>query len=558
MMDDVVVCPFCSGRIGAAAEECPICHHSLKNKNPRGMLPLRTVLAQRYTVGEFISVDGEGITYHAVENNSGVPVLLKEYLPVTLSEDRDETGALCPKLGSEVQFKTTRMDYAELYRALSRVTPSIGLEAVLDVIEANNTVYAVTENAVGVPLVQYLEARQGSIPTAEACRILDQAITGIAALHSAGLVHRGVSPENIRVLESGKTRLGGYATIGLRTTGSALHPQLYEGYSAPEQYTTAEFEGRYTDVYAVAAVLYRMITGKTPVSAAQRTVVDSLPSARSLQPDVPEYVSALLQKAMALRPADRIQTVAELQRALLSPENAKAVLEQPKKEPATVPDVPEKKDPKANLKTMLAGMLLCIFIFVLLAAWYFLSGQEQPAESDSSSSEAAASSTIAETMPRLVGMTYAQLQKDRDLSDRFLFYITEEYSADVPVGTILTQNPEADALLEQTDGKIQVTLVVSKGPELVPMPNLVGWPQEEAINYLKDLGLNPVVYVMPNDGSLTQSPGHVIRCDAAEGEELPLGTLVNLYVAGTEPTPTPSPEPTATPQPTEAPEEDFD
>ena len=64
---------------------------------------------------------------------------------------------------------------------------------------------------------------------------------------------------------AGHARLTGYATVGLRTAGSGLHEQLYEGYSAPEQYSTAEFEGRYTDEYSLAAVFYRMVCGLSPV-----------------------------------------------------------------------------------------------------------------------------------------------------------------------------------------------------------------------------------------------------------------------------------------------------
>ena len=78
-------------------------------------------------------------------------------------------------------------------------------------------------------------------------------------MHKIGLVHRGICPENLRVMADGRCRLAGYATVGLRTAGSGLREQLYEGYSAPEQYSTAEFEGRYTDEYGLAAVFYRMV-----------------------------------------------------------------------------------------------------------------------------------------------------------------------------------------------------------------------------------------------------------------------------------------------------------
>ena len=171
-------------------------------------------------------------------------------------------------------FKTTRMDFADLYRAIQRITPASGLEAVLDVVEANNTVYAVLENLGGTPLEQWLENRPAPVQAEEACAMLRRCLRAWRPC-TRQLVHRGICPENIRVMSDGRCRLAGYATVGLRTAGSGLHEQLYEGYSAPEQYTTAEFEGRYTDEYSLAAVFYRMVCGQAPMPAAQRVVSDS-------------------------------------------------------------------------------------------------------------------------------------------------------------------------------------------------------------------------------------------------------------------------------------------
>ena len=69
-------------------------------------------------MGRHISTDGEGVTYAALENSGGVRVILKEYFPVTLSEGRDTAGAILPKEGKEVLFKTTRMDFADLHRSI--------------------------------------------------------------------------------------------------------------------------------------------------------------------------------------------------------------------------------------------------------------------------------------------------------------------------------------------------------------------------------------------------------------------------------------------------------
>ena len=278
-MEPKRLCPYCLQPIPPAAQSCPHCGKVFADRNPGGTLPVGTVLAGRYTVGEMRSIDGEGVLYRGVENLGGFRVTIKEYLPVTLSAERTAENTLCPKTGSEVLFKTTRMDFEDLYRAIQRITPANGLEAVLDVVEANNTVYAVMENPGGTLLSQWLEDRPGPLRPEETSAMLQPVFEGVAAMHKIGLVHRGICQENIRVMGAGRCRLAGYATVGLRTAGSGLHEQLYEGYSAPEQYSTAEFEGRYTDEYSLAAVFYRMVCGQAPVPAAQRMVADSNPRA---------------------------------------------------------------------------------------------------------------------------------------------------------------------------------------------------------------------------------------------------------------------------------------
>ena len=95
---------------------------------PGGSLPAGTVLAGRYTVGDIQSVDGEGILYRGVENNGPFRVTIKEYMPLTLAAERGRDCILRPKPGSEVLFKTTRMDFADLYRSIQRITPANGLE----------------------------------------------------------------------------------------------------------------------------------------------------------------------------------------------------------------------------------------------------------------------------------------------------------------------------------------------------------------------------------------------------------------------------------------------
>ena len=370
-MEQKRLCPYCMGELPPAADSCVHCGKVFAGRNPAGCLPVGTVLAGRYTVGEMRSLDGEGILYRGVENLGCFRVTIKEYLPVTLSAERGADCILQPKTGSEVLFKTTRMDFADLYRALERITPATGLEAVLDVVEANNTVYAVLENLGGTPLEQWLENRPAPVQAEEACAMLRPVFEGVAAMHKAGLVHRGICPENIRVMADGRCRLAGYATVGLRTAGSGLHEQLYEGYSAPEQYTTAEFEGRYTDEYSLAAVFYRMVCGQAPMPAAQRVVSDSNPRARTVEPAVPAYVSDVLQLGLRLKVMERIQTVPQLYQALSSKEYTAELTRTMKPETPvrTAQPEPERKEHLLSLKALLAGIVILLSILILLTLW---------------------------------------------------------------------------------------------------------------------------------------------------------------------------------------------
>ena len=168
-MSEKILCPYCLSPLEGQRKECPFCGKSLENINPPGTLPFAYLLGSRYTIGKVLQVDGEGILYAAVENVSGFRVNIKEYLPVTLSSGRDENLIVHPKQDSEVLFKTTRMDFADLYKTVQRITPATGLVAVLDVLEANGTVYAVLEVTQGIPLERYLALRGGPLLPEEAC-----------------------------------------------------------------------------------------------------------------------------------------------------------------------------------------------------------------------------------------------------------------------------------------------------------------------------------------------------------------------------------------------------
>ena len=499
-----LLCPHCLQPLEDGYHgECPHCGRSLENRNPEGALPFGTQLGDKYTVGAYLSADGDGLAYRGVLNAEKRFVLIKEYFPVTLCNGRSASGALMPKEDKEVLFKTSRMDFKDLYDDLHSLTPATGLSTILDVIEENNTVYAVEESEKGMTLSHYLHLRSRTLTPAEARTLLQPIMEGVALLHKSGLIHRGICPDNILLPIDGTARLTGYGTLALRTGGSELKSQLYPGYAAPEQYSAAEFSGRYTDVYALAAVCYRMVTGQTPVAAPQRKVRDSMESAHSLEAGVPTWFSQVLACALRLDPAKRMQTVPELMSALTDPNVANAMF--------------ERGDNQISTRKIMGVSLVVIFVLVVLLLWSLLGGSKSDAQPAATPQPTPAEqSTQGETVPNLVGLRYATDIKGNTAYDGYRIVMTEQNSDTVEQGIVISQDPSAGSEKLMEDQILQI--VVSKGPNLVAMPDIIGFTQANASKKLDALGIQYKMVMVENDG--TMAAGCVAKTDYTAGTKI--------------------------------------
>ena len=499
-----LLCPHCLQPLEDGYHgECPHCGRSLENRNPEGALPFGTQLGDKYTVGAYLSADGDGLAYRGVLNAEKRFVLIKEYFPVTLCNGRSADGALMPKEEKEVLFKTSRMDFKDLYDDLKNLTPATGLSTILDVMEENNTVYAVEESEKGMTLSHYLHLRSRTLTPAEARTLLQPIMEGVALLHKSGLIHRGICPDNIVLPIDGTARLTGYGTLALRTGGSELKSQLYPGYAAPEQYSAAEFSGRYTDVYALAAVCYRMVTGQTPVAAPQRKVRDSMESAHSLEAGVPTWFSQVLACALRLDPAKPLQTVPELTSALTDPNVANARF--------------ERGDNQISTRKIMGVSLVVIFVLVVLLLWSLLGGSKSDAQPAATPQPTPAEqSTQGETVPNLVGLRYATDIKGNTAYDGYRIVMTEQNSDTVEQGIVISQDPSAGSEKLMEDQIIQI--VVSKGPNLVAMPDIIGFTQANASKKLDALGIQYKMVMVDNDG--TMAAGCVASTDYKAGTKI--------------------------------------
>ena len=392
---------------------------------------------------------------------------------------------------------------AEVYRKLLTVDCPY-LPRIEEVAERDGQVAVLEEYVQGDTLTFLLEG--GVLSWPEARRVTEDVCAALWVLHSLGAVHRDVKDSNVILRGSDAVLIDFDASRIVKPELAADTVVLgTTGYAAPEQYSAAEFSGRYTDVYALAAVCYRMVTGQTPVAAPQRKVRDSLESAHSLEAGVPTWFSQVLACALRLDPAKRMQTVPELMSALTDPNVANAMF--------------EKGDNQISTRKIMAVSLVVIFVLVVLLLWSLIGGSKAdstPAATPQPTAAGTAGETAAETVPNLVGLRYTTDIKGNSAYDDYRIVMVEQSSDTVAQGVVISQDPPAGTEKLMDDQIIQIT--VSSGPSLVEMPDIIGFTQANASKKLDALGIQYKMVMVDNDG--TMAAGCVASTDYKAGTKI--------------------------------------
>jgi len=165
------------------------------------------------------------------------------------------------------------------------------------------------------------------LPLEKVRRIMNQIGDALAYAHGRGMIHRDIKPSNVLIDESGNCLLTDFglarmveSSIKITTSGTVLGTPAY---MSPEQGAGSEIDHR-SDIYSLGIILYEMVTGRvpynaeTPIAVVFKHIQDPLPSARKLNPDLPESVELVLLKALTKSPEDRYQTMGEFMNAIRS------------------------------------------------------------------------------------------------------------------------------------------------------------------------------------------------------------------------------------------------
>ena len=273
-----------------------------------------TRLIGRYTIEGVLGQGGFGITYLGMDGLHKKKVAIKEFFPqgiVTRNIEYEDTVTVT-LVGEKENYDKGKERFLKEAQTMAMFSKDKGIVKALDFFEINNTAYIVMEYLEGVTLKQYLRENK-RIAAEDLVELLVPLIEALDEIHSQGLIHRDISPDNIMVLPDGRIKLmdfgaaRDYTEFGEKSLSIVLKP----GYAPPEQYQTHGVQGPWTDIYALCATMYKCITGENPPDAIDRLVDDHLKKISAFGFTVSPQIEEAIIKGMSVAAKDRYQNVGD-------------------------------------------------------------------------------------------------------------------------------------------------------------------------------------------------------------------------------------------------------
>lgn len=553
MINSENLCMSCMRDTGGAMQ-CPHCGYLDGTPQPLPYLPAKTVIAGRYIIGRLLEYNGDGATYISWDTSEQKAVKLREFLPDTLCSRKAGEKNLTIMSGCEVVYNDALADFLELWRRLTRMSGLSALENVLEVFEENGTAYAVSEYIESISLRDYLlRNKAGYISWERARSLFMPVLSTLGMLHTAGIIHRGISPVTLFIGRDAKMRIGGFSIWQARTARADLTAQLFPGYAAVEQYGFEGKQGAWTDIYAFAATLYRALIGTDPIEATQRLTNDRLMVPGKFAEQLPAYVINGLINALQILPEDRTRSVEQFRAELSASPTATAAdftdetssvadkeparKQQTDKKPVPKKPAPVKSGKKLDenklliLKTALISAIICLVIFLIVVLAF---GDKIGFTTSERETEVSTRSELV-PVPNFVNRNYAEVTATPYWTNNFVFERAEAYSDTVSKGYIIEQSVPADS---EVNAGTKIVLTVSLGIEQFELPYVIGMDYEDAKERLKTSNFKVSKELAENDGTHTAGVVQSVA-NLTVGKSYPKGTEVILVVWGEAPTEAP-------------------
>lgn len=297
------VCPYC-GRKQYGFSTLPF------------QLKPNTLLNDRYLIGEVLGFGGFGITYKAYDITLNQILAIKEFYPAGLvnrSSDNPKVNIL-----REDEYAKGKSIFIEEAKKSAKFFGSKNIVNVFDYFEANNTAYLKMEFLDGISLKDFINQGNGVVDVPTAINITNNILNGVSELHKNGYIHCDLSPDNIMITTDNRIVIIDLGAAKQNNRGSDINDDkvLKIGYAPPEQYQDDGSLGTFTDIYAVGAILYRMLTGKTPDESNDRAEKDTLVEPNKINNKIPKNINNVCMRALALNSSLRIQSAEQFKLGL--------------------------------------------------------------------------------------------------------------------------------------------------------------------------------------------------------------------------------------------------
>ena len=315
-------CYSCFKEYDEGYEICPYCG-TIWDDNPQEPIYLKpgTVLSNRYIIGEFAGSGGFGIIYKAWDTTLEVVVAVKEFYTSRLMTRAEGNKEVIISKKDEIrqEFEYRKQRFLAEARNMAKFSNHRSIPNVYEYFEENGTAYIVMELLVGQGLNDYLRQSEEKVDRDFAIHVVNEVGKALISLHEKGIIHRDVAPDNIFICSEKdiKIKLLDLGAASLQdSTDASIDKILKPGYSPVEQYNDTQNIGSWTDVYALGATLYVMLTGIKPDESTNRKISDTLVPPHELDDSIPENLSNAVMKAMSIEKNLRFKKVEDFLKAI--------------------------------------------------------------------------------------------------------------------------------------------------------------------------------------------------------------------------------------------------
>ena len=595
------ICLGCMQEINTDDIKCPHCGFdpNAYKVNPR-CLRLGTKLAGKYIIGKVIGEGGFGITYIGWDEKLELPIAIKEFFPPKIASRDTTTGNNTIYMfdhADEKSFEEGMRRSVKEARSMSKLEAYEGIVSIRDFFNENKTAYIIMEYVDGETLKEYLKEK-GKMEPEDVLKVMKPVMKALEQMHRTGMIHRDISPDNIMIRRDGQVKLidFGAARVAQEEDEKSLTVMLKRGFSPEEQYRSKGHQGPWTDIYALCATMYYMLTGVIPPESMERVLEDKYVSLKEYDIELDTKIADAIDKGLCVLAKNRYQSMSDLihdiygeEEKLVIPKKDMASMEVESAVGETVLDdnstvlmddenktvlmdeaeeinpivVGKNKIVKFNGKKKIFAVIVLLAIVLIGGTFAFIaqnSGNKEELANVASKENAVTTPTVSPTptaeitatpevlMPNLVNQKIEEITPQiQSIQQGANIKTIEVYSNTVPVGNIVSQLPEAGSLLNPSQPLV-VTLEVSKGEELMTVPNVKGKSLTTAKSKLKKSGLK---LKTKSKYSSSYSKGKVISQNKKASAKVKKNTTIQLVVSKG---PKPTKKPQATPRPTVRPQ----